>query len=206
MASTAATASGANLVSLFYEPPRARTSIQTSGWTYCARGDCVPIRYASLLRIGYNSGLLTGKFLVSLIIYVMCAGEFFLRFFWDKPIRETLKEKSGDLVNTRMKIMIGALIFSTTCLFIRYINRTRKLFPRLTFQLRPVPYTVRSSWPTGGMEGSFRPKFISVRYANLPFDVILFTFFNRRSRRRHGYISLLYAQPCSPRCPSARHL
>jgi len=65
--------------------------------------------------------------LVSLIIYVMCAGEFFLRFFWDKPIRETLKEKSGDLVNTRMKIMIGALIFSTTCLFIRAVYRTIEL-------------------------------------------------------------------------------
>jgi len=65
--------------------------------------------------------------LVSLIIYAMCAAEFFLRFFWDKPIRETLKEKSRDMVNTRMKIMIGALIFSTTCLFIRAVYRTIEL-------------------------------------------------------------------------------
>jgi len=65
--------------------------------------------------------------LVSLTIYAICATEFILRFFWDKPIRETLREKPRDLVNTRMKIMIGALVFSTICLFIRAVYRTIEL-------------------------------------------------------------------------------
>ena len=139
-------------------------SIAISGRTYYARRDCVPIGYVALLDVIYNSRLLIVISPVSLTIYAICATEFFLRFFWDKPIRETLKEKSRDSVNTGMKIMIGALVFSTTCLFIRYTNCTCELFPRLTFPFFLVPYTVRLSCLTGGMEGSFRPRFISVRW------------------------------------------
>ena len=71
-------------------------------------------------------------------------------------------------MDTRMKIMIRALIFSTTCLFIRYINCICMIFPGLTMlYLCLVLYTVRSSCPMGGMEGSFPPRFISVRWCQL---------------------------------------
>jgi hypothetical protein len=65
--------------------------------------------------------------LVSLIIYAICAAEFFLRYLKDKPIREPLKGKPRELMDTRMKIMIRALVFSTTCLFIRAVYRTIEL-------------------------------------------------------------------------------
>jgi len=65
--------------------------------------------------------------LFSLIVYVICATEFFLRFFSDTPIRESSKRQSREPVDKRMKIMICGLIFSTVCLFIRAVYRTIEL-------------------------------------------------------------------------------
>jgi len=65
--------------------------------------------------------------LVSLIVYVICATEFFLRFFKDKPIRKALNGQPKEVVNPRMMMMIRALIFSTVCLFIRAVYRTIEL-------------------------------------------------------------------------------
>jgi len=74
------------------------------------------------LRIENLSALLTLVSPVSLIVYVICATEFFLRFFKDKPIRKALNGQPKEVVNPRMMMMIRALIFSTVCLFIRYVN------------------------------------------------------------------------------------
>lgn len=52
--------------------------------------------------------------------YVILAAEFLLRFHNNKPIRSP--EKPGGpraTLDKRMEIMIIALIFNTTCLFIR---------------------------------------------------------------------------------------
>lgn len=73
------------------------------------------------LHIKIRSELLTLVSPVSLIVYVICATEFFLRFFKDKPIREAINKQSKEVANPRIKMMIRALIFSTVCLFIRYI-------------------------------------------------------------------------------------
>lgn len=70
--------------------------------------------------------------LFSLVVYVICAAEFFLRFLANRPIRETLtirtfKGQPRYLMDVRMKIMISALMFSTTCLFVRAVYRTIEL-------------------------------------------------------------------------------
>ncbi|KIM88107.1 hypothetical protein PILCRDRAFT_247709 [Piloderma croceum F 1598] len=65
--------------------------------------------------------------LVSLIIYALCATEFLLRFAKDKPIRKAPIKRRRAIMDTRMKIMIYALIFSTTCIFIRSVYRTVEL-------------------------------------------------------------------------------
>jgi len=70
--------------------------------------------------------------LVSLVVYVTCALEFYLRFLKDRPIREISisnaeKGKIKRSMDTRMKIMMGALAFSSLCLFIRAVYRTIEL-------------------------------------------------------------------------------
>ena len=68
------------------------------------------------------------------MVYVICAAEFFLRFVTDRPIRgianrETTNQKARQPIDIRMKIMIGGLAFSTICLFIRYVNPSKKTIP-----------------------------------------------------------------------------
>jgi len=68
------------------------------------------------------------------MVYVICALEFYLRFFKDRPIREisTSNAEKGEikrLMDMQMKIMMGGLAFSSLCLFIRYINHHTKPSP-----------------------------------------------------------------------------
>ncbi|KIM74097.1 hypothetical protein PILCRDRAFT_815278 [Piloderma croceum F 1598] len=70
--------------------------------------------------------------LVSLVVYVTCALEFYLRFLKDRPIREisTSNAEKGEIkrpMDTRMMIMMGGLAFSSLCLFIRAVYRTIEL-------------------------------------------------------------------------------
>ncbi|KAF8895227.1 RTA1-like protein [Infundibulicybe gibba] len=69
--------------------------------------------------------------LATITIYVLCAVEFFIRYFKDAPLRTTLpyspNEKSRGVIGKRMKVMIAALVFNTTCLFIRSVYRTIEL-------------------------------------------------------------------------------
>ncbi|KAH7925180.1 RTA1-domain-containing protein [Leucogyrophana mollusca] len=71
--------------------------------------------------------------MVSIAVYVACAGEFFLRFFSDSPLRKVdkstsmEKERDGEVVDRKMKFMIMGLLFDTTCIFIRSVYRTIEL-------------------------------------------------------------------------------
>jgi len=69
--------------------------------------------------------------MVAITVYVLFAGEFFLRYFNDNPVRGKLagNEAKGPsaLMDKHMKIMIYGLIFNTTCLFIRAVYRTIEL-------------------------------------------------------------------------------
>ncbi|KAF8217435.1 RTA1 like protein-domain-containing protein [Mycena galopus ATCC 62051] len=76
--------------------------------------------------------------MITISIYILLAIEFFIRYFTDKPVggREAVYHSLG--VNTasrggkgeldgKLRIMIGALAFNTTCLLIRAIYRTIEL-------------------------------------------------------------------------------
>ena len=75
-----------------------------------------------LLYLERDSGLLTVVSPVSIVVYVACAIEFFLRFDMDKPIRKKRDGQPKEPFSSGMTIMTRALIFSTTCIFIRYVN------------------------------------------------------------------------------------
>jgi hypothetical protein len=100
---------------------------------------------------------------VALIVYVIAATEFFLRFFADKPIREASNSRTKLTLEPRMKIMLAGLIFSTTCLFIRYTHSLCQAMFKLTVLFFLVRSIVPLSWPTVGRAGSFPPRFILVR-------------------------------------------
>jgi len=70
--------------------------------------------------------------MISITVYVACAGEFFLRYFSDSPVRKVSPVDStgtagGNVIDPNMKLMIIALIFDTTCIFIRSVYRTIEL-------------------------------------------------------------------------------
>jgi len=66
--------------------------------------------------------------MVCITAYAILAAEFFLRFHNDKPVRSPEKlEGPPAPMDKRMQIMIAALIFNTTCLFIRAVYRTIEL-------------------------------------------------------------------------------
>ncbi|KAH7916452.1 RTA1 like protein-domain-containing protein [Hygrophoropsis aurantiaca] len=71
--------------------------------------------------------------MISIAVYVACAGEFFLRYFSDSPVRKfdkstaIEKENNGETVDRKMKFMIFGLLFDTTCIFIRSVYRTIEL-------------------------------------------------------------------------------
>ena len=70
---------------------------------------------------------------VVIIVYTFCAGEFFVRYLWKRPIRapesseyyedasETTKYDSNGRgeMGHKMQLMVVALCFSTLCLLIR---------------------------------------------------------------------------------------
>ncbi|KAH7920424.1 RTA1-domain-containing protein [Leucogyrophana mollusca] len=73
--------------------------------------------------------------MVAISAFVLCAGEFFYRYANDKPLRKAADdfEKHSAIseyargMDPRMKIMIYAMAFTTTCLFIRAVYRTIEL-------------------------------------------------------------------------------
>ncbi|KAF9237338.1 RTA1 like protein-domain-containing protein, partial [Melanogaster broomeanus] len=68
--------------------------------------------------------------MVSIAVYVACAGEFFIRFFADSPVRTVTAgstEKHNLNYGQKMKYVIMGLIFNTTCIFIRSVYRTIEL-------------------------------------------------------------------------------
>jgi len=67
--------------------------------------------------------------MLTISVYVICATEFLVRYFKNKPIHEKSPGSSNERGNlTRgLKVMIAAMIFNTTCLFIRAVYRTIEL-------------------------------------------------------------------------------
>ncbi|KAI5998517.1 RTA1 like protein [Pisolithus orientalis] len=69
--------------------------------------------------------------MVSMVIYVICAGEFFLRLRHNTPIREknsTLAAEDKQVTQwNRVRWLVLGLVIQTTCLFIRSVYRTIEL-------------------------------------------------------------------------------
>ena len=72
---------------------------------------------------------------VVIIVYAFCAGEFFVRYSWKRPIRAPVSsENYGDSTDSnrdskgrgemshKMQLMVVALCFSTLCLLIRWVS------------------------------------------------------------------------------------
>ncbi|KAJ3851562.1 RTA1-like protein [Lentinula lateritia] len=65
--------------------------------------------------------------MATITIYILCASEFFIRYFNDKPLN--LHRDSGDrgAMDFKLEIMSAALLLSTICIFIRAVYRTIEL-------------------------------------------------------------------------------
>ncbi|KAF9564179.1 RTA1-like protein [Agrocybe pediades] len=65
--------------------------------------------------------------LVTISIYALCALEYYIRYFLNKPIHDITLPPQRAPLTKKLTIMSGALLFSTTCLFIRAIYRLIEL-------------------------------------------------------------------------------
>jgi len=81
--------------------------------------------------------------LLVIIVYAFCAGEFFVRYSWMRPIRRAPDSESSEYhrdatdsrhdlnergeMSHKMQLMVVALCFSTLCLLIRAVYRTIEL-------------------------------------------------------------------------------
>ncbi|KAJ7823783.1 RTA1 like protein-domain-containing protein [Mycena olivaceomarginata] len=68
--------------------------------------------------------------MVTITAYVLCAGEFLLRYLKNRPFaldRSSVSVTSTPPLGRNMKVLICALVFNTTCLFIRAVYRVIEL-------------------------------------------------------------------------------
>ncbi|KAK7058065.1 RTA1-domain-containing protein [Favolaschia claudopus] len=66
--------------------------------------------------------------MATITVYVLCAGEFLLRYLRNRPIRSSMVvATSTPPLSGNMKILISALVFNTICLFIRAVYRVIEL-------------------------------------------------------------------------------
>ncbi|KAJ7615566.1 RTA1-domain-containing protein [Roridomyces roridus] len=74
--------------------------------------------------------------MVTISIYILLATEFFVRYFWDWPLRGdaayhslalNAKRSGRGELDSKLRVMVGALAFNTVCLLIRAIYRTLEL-------------------------------------------------------------------------------
>ncbi|KAJ7111645.1 RTA1 like protein-domain-containing protein [Mycena crocata] len=64
--------------------------------------------------------------MVTITAYVLCAGEFLLRRLRNRPVSAP-PPATPPALSPRMKLLVGALVFNTTCLFIRAVYRVIEL-------------------------------------------------------------------------------
>ncbi|KAJ7036730.1 RTA1 like protein [Mycena alexandri] len=65
--------------------------------------------------------------MVTITVYVFCAGEFLVRYLKNRPIGSASAPATTPPLGRKMKILISALVFNTTCLFIRAVYRVIEL-------------------------------------------------------------------------------
>ncbi|KAJ7871061.1 RTA1 like protein-domain-containing protein [Mycena leptocephala] len=67
--------------------------------------------------------------MVTIAVYVLCATEFLLRYLRNRPIGHGSEQAPSTTVplGRKMKLLVYALVFNTTCLFIRAVYRVIEL-------------------------------------------------------------------------------
>lgn len=65
--------------------------------------------------------------LLTITVYTLCATEFFIRYFKKRPVRLDTGDVTHGTFDRYLKHMSLALVFNTTCLFIRAVYRTIEL-------------------------------------------------------------------------------
>jgi hypothetical protein len=82
-----------------------------------------------LFFVNYTGVLKNNRTIVSLVVYLILAAEFFMRYFKDRPLKQkTVSEKSSEApsrgtITPRLFALSGALVFGSLCLFIRCVYR-----------------------------------------------------------------------------------
>jgi hypothetical protein len=65
--------------------------------------------------------------LATLIVFSICAAEFFVRYLHDAPVDKSTQTTKREPLTQKLKLMLIAVTFNSTCLFIRAIYRTIEL-------------------------------------------------------------------------------
>ncbi|KAJ7152907.1 RTA1 like protein-domain-containing protein [Mycena filopes] len=65
--------------------------------------------------------------MATITVYVFCAGEFLLRYLKNLPVRGPPTPAATPPLSRNMRILVGALVFNTVCLFIRAVYRVIEL-------------------------------------------------------------------------------
>ncbi|KAJ7676958.1 RTA1 like protein-domain-containing protein [Mycena polygramma] len=66
--------------------------------------------------------------MVTITVYVFCAGEFLVRYLHNRPVGNAGAGKvETPSLDRKMKVLVCALVFNTTCLFIRAVYRVIEL-------------------------------------------------------------------------------
>ncbi|KAJ6481507.1 RTA1-like protein [Mycena vitilis] len=66
--------------------------------------------------------------MATITVYVLCAGEFLVRYLHNRPVGNAIAGKLETApLDRKMKVLVCALVFNTTCLFIRALYRVIEL-------------------------------------------------------------------------------
>ena len=126
------------------------------GRQYHVRRNCIPIAWIYTVHTLLLLLLLSFFYSpVVISVYAFCAGEFFVRYLWKRPIHasesgeyyddatELIYDSNGrGEMSHKMQLMVVALCFSTLCLFIRWVQLEIIQFLVMNILLRAVYRTI----------------------------------------------------------------
>lgn len=113
---------------------------------------------------------LTSATLVSIVIYVICATEFLIRYSTKRPVIRFRLGKANDGIHgssrldARVKLMLVGLSFSTVCIFIRSVTLRIPGAYHLPQKYTADPSIEPSSCLADGTARSFTHRSSSVRF------------------------------------------
>lgn len=150
---------------------------------------------------------------VVILTYSFCGIEYYLRYSKNSPITShSDKEANSSTIfrgtcTKRLKHMAYALVFMTTCLFVRYVWSESDFISRDIILKSMLPYLNLSAiYRTIELSGGWNGRIISTQvYFSMFFCIFLFTchayliLVSRCFRWCNGHFGGLYNEPCTPR-------